>query len=260
MFRLESLDHGITKKLRDKDEQRTLAHMPSGKLSASMLGEPLQWQVLKGLGIGTRVVDDYVLRKFARGNDVEEWYLNAIDGIGGNVTVLNRQEFVNYKGAIGYVDAMLDLSTTELSYANTADRSISQVIPLEVKSVTNAKFKRISQQLTADEQHKLQGAFYAMAQGTSHYAITYIASDDYRTLTWVFRTDEVNNKIDGIIETYNQQMASGTVPVFKPIYDWQAKPEYNKYPEWANLNELEIKMALEAYYPDAWNDYYAKNH
>ena len=244
MYLVSGIDRAITQKLREKELAETAARQPSGKLSASMLGEPLQWQVLKTLGVGVRVVDDYVLRKFARGKDTEDWFLTQIA-----VCVKNRQEFVSYRGAIGFIDALIDTGVYGGSFG---------VLPLEIKSVTNAKFKRIEERREPDDNHLLQGAFYGLAKNSSSFALTYIASDDYRTLTWIFNTNDFKDRIDSIIELYDEAMAKHAIPLFKPNYKWQANLEYNKFPEWSNLNEKEINLALAAYHPDAWENYEAK--
>lgn len=247
MFLFENLDREITTQLRQEEQDNASKHVSSGKLSASMLGEPLQWQVLKTLGIGNRQVGDYLLRKFEVGRDTEDWFLRRV-----SQQVLERQKFLEYRGAIGYADAIVN--------AEIAHHDGVQVhtIPLEVKSTSNAKFKRLMQMADADEMHKLQAAFYALAMGSDYYGITYIAADDRRTHTWIYTTKDMQQKIDEIIVTYNTQLALQEVPIFKARYSWQANVEYNKYPEWINLNEVEIKMAMGLYHPTAWEDYAKK--
>lgn len=247
MFLFENLDKEIAQQLRAEEVDNAGKHVSSGKLSASMLGEPLQWQILKTLGVGTRQVDDYLLRKFEVGRDTEDWFLRRC-----GQQVLERQKFLEYKGAIGYADAVVN---AEIAHH---DGLAVHTIPLEVKSTSNAKFKRILQTATADEGHKLQAAFYALAMGSAYYGITYVATDDRRTHTWIFATEEMRLKIDSIIGMYEAQLALGEVPVFEARYSWQAKVEYNKFPEWVNLNAKEIKMALELYHPNAWRDYAEK--
>src|SRR5438105_4187037 len=102
------------------------AHAVSGKLSASRLNDPLQWQLLYVLGVPQKPIDEYTYRKFLRGNHVEDWLLSKL-------TPVEKQKFVEYRGVVGYVDAVCD----------TADWQFpSGIIPLEVKSVSNMKFKR----------------------------------------------------------------------------------------------------------------------
>lgn len=244
MYLVQGFERAITQKLRTEDEMQQATRTPSGKLSASMLGEPLQWQVLKSLGVGQRVVDDYVLRKFARGRDTEEWYLNQLEPC-----VKNRQALVTYRGAIGFYDALVDTAVYKGKFG---------VIPLEIKSVTNAKFKNIINRRQPDEHHLLQGAFYALGLDNPNFGLSYIASDDYRTITWIFEAKDYKEKIDGIIDRYEAAMAAKTVPVFEAVYPWQKKLEYNKFPEWMDLDQKAINLALKAYHPDAWEKYEAK--
>jgi len=65
------IDNKISKKVVEENKQRELNHVSSGRLSASMLGEPLQWQILKIKGVKPKEIDEYTLRKFIRGKDVE---------------------------------------------------------------------------------------------------------------------------------------------------------------------------------------------
>lgn len=244
MYLVQGLENEITNQLRQEEANQQATRTPSGKLSASMLGEPLQWQVLKSLGLGTRQVEDYVLRKFERGRDTEKWFLNRIAR-----GVQKTGATVFYKGAIGVYDALID---------TTAYNGKFGVIPLEVKSVTNAKFKHIEKSRAPDENHLLQGAFYALALETDQFALSYIASDDYRTLTWLFETQDYKDEIDKIIERYNVQMSKQKIPIFEPRYKWQATKDYNKYPEWQELDDKAIKLALDSFYPDAWKNYAEK--
>lgn len=244
MFLYENLEKNITSQLRTQEQAKALEHKPSGKLSASMLGEPAQWQILKTLGIGTRQIDDYTLRKFAVGNIAEKWYLDACGG-----QILERQRFIQYKEAIGYADAMVNAEIA------TENGTKVHTIPLEVKSCSNAKFKYILKRVDADENHKLQAAFYALGVGADYFGISYVATDDYRSHTWIFSTADYQERIDSIIANYQYFLGIQAVPIFTPTYEWQAKPEYNKFPEWSTLTANEIKMALDYHHPNAWENY-----
>lgn len=243
MFIETHLDKQIDNALRLQAEAEELKHTPSGKLSAGGLMEPLQWQVLKALQAGKRVVDDYTLRKFLRGKQVEDWLVKLVPG------VLEAQKFVEYRGVVGYADAIVETDKYDFNLG---------IIPHEVKSVTNAKYKRIEKRKEADMGHKYQAALYALAIGASHYAIDYVASDDLRVLTFIYPTAEIKDEIDAIIDAYNAQMAKQVVPIFEPRYKWQADKMYNKFPEWANLTEAECNLALNHYYPGAWENYAKK--
>lgn len=237
------LDKEIDAALRVIADAETLKHVPSGKLSASGLMEPLQWQVLKALQAGTRVVDDYVLRKFVRGKQVEDWVTPLIPG------AVEFQKFLTYRNVVGYADAIVDTKDYNHKIG---------IIPHEVKSVTNAKFKRLVKRGEADEGHKLQGGLYALATGATHFAIDYVASDDLRIMTFIYPITDMQQQIDQIIDAYDAQMAKQIVPVFEPRYKWQADKNYNKFPEWSDLTEKECQIALNYHYPGAWEKYAEK--
>ena len=64
-----TLNEIIDAKLMAKNKEKEANHKSSGKLSASMLSWPVQWQILKLLGVEQPPYDPYTLRKFKRGND-----------------------------------------------------------------------------------------------------------------------------------------------------------------------------------------------
>jgi len=225
MIKDDTINKLIDEKLLADNALRDSNHVSSGKLSASMLSDPLQWQILKTLKAPTKPFDAYTLRKFARGREVENWFVRQVPAI---VT----QEFVEYKNTIGFIDLILE------------DPKSKFYIPHEVKSVTNAKFKRISDMGEPDDGHLLQAGFYGLAKGSSYFAIDYIASDDLRVLTWIFNTESIEKRIEKIIKDYHRAWEAQEVPVFVPNYSWQKNKEYNKYPDWADLNEQEIKEKM----------------
>lgn len=191
---------------------------PSGRLSASRLGWPLQWQMLHYLKIPQKPIDEYTLRKFQRGKDVEErvmkWLATAED---------KMQIPVEYRGVAGIMDVLLDY-------------------PWEVKSVTNRAFP-FKQKEGISRGHQLQCELYCKAKGYTTGGVLYVASDDYRTLGLEF---EVSDEVDKIIDTYEEQVKLGIVPVFEAQEKWQAMEEYNPYPDWMKLSEPEIAAKLES--------------
>lgn len=205
-------------------------HVPSGKLSASLLGNPLQWQILKVFGIKGEAFDEYTLRKFQRGKDVEARVLGWLD-------VIEGQKFVEYRGTVGYMDALVD--TGAWNFKNG-------IMPLEIKSVTNAKYKRILQAGKPDRGHALQGCLYALGEGKDWFAVMYVASDDYRVHTFILPVSEYKDEVDRIIDRFNAQLLTGRVPAFVPDEAWQANPKYNNFPEWATMTEDEIEERLQA--------------
>ena len=238
MIKLHYLDKYIEEQLLIQNEERSAKHEPSGKLSASMLGNPLQWCILKTIGVPSKELDEYVIRKFRRGDHVEEWLTSYMPGI------INKQKFVEYKNTIGYVDAIVDMRDWNLEQYGT--------IPHEIKSVTNFKFKRIVGNGGADESHCLQACLYALALGANHFVVNYVASDDYRVESILEETADYKDMVDEIIDAYDKQIESQTVPVFEARYDWQSQGKYNNYPEFMNLNEKEIEYTLQKKYPEAY--------
>ena len=202
-----------------------------------MLGYPLQWQILKNIDVSPKAFDEYILRKFVRGNHVEDYIVSQMDGI------VDKQKFVEYRDCIGYIDVVIDHKDYEAKVC---------VIPHEIKSVSNYKYKRISSNTQADPQHQLQAGFYALGLNTAHYAIDYVASDDYRIYTMIYELNGVKKDIDDIIDEYNAQIKKGIVPVFKPRYDWQKNPQYSNYPEFMELDEKQIEEKLKKDYPESY--------
>lgn len=230
----QTVDRLISKKLVAKREARENGRTPSGKLSASILGWPLQWQMLKALGIPQTPPDEYTLRKFLRGEHVEEWLISHMPG------VIDKQKLTNYRGVIGYIDTMIDTSEYELKVG---------IIPCEIKSVSNLKFKRIVNPKNgeADPQHKLQAELYALGEKSDYYALIYVSTDDYRVKMFVYKTGEMKAEIDEIISDYASVRPTNTVPVFTPRYDWQKNIKYNNYPEWMYLTADEISDKVRDY-------------
>ena len=225
------LDKLIGQKILDRNTKERENHKSSGKLSASMLGQPLQWQILKIKGVPTKDIDEYALRKMLRGKQIEEWFIKEIGS-------QDSQNFAEYRGCIGYIDAILDTSNWFFPCS---------IIPCEVKSVSNAKYKRILKEKKPQESHILQACFYALAKKTEQFAIVYIAADDLRINTWIFDTKEYASKVDQCIDEFNEAMAKNEVPVFVPKEDWQANVKYSNYPEWQELTQEEINLKIKQY-------------
>ena len=187
---------------------------PSGRLSAGRLGHPLQWQMLHYYKVKPAKIEEYTLRKFQRGIDVEnrivEW-----------VAPTQAQVPVTYRGVAGIADMVLDC-------------------PVEVKSVTNMAFKYLQKE-GAKRGHKLQAELYAKALGFKEYMVAYVASDDYRVLCLPY---EVGEEVDKVIDEYEKQVKSGIVPTFKAEEKWQSDKKYSAYPEWTKLDEQEIAEKL----------------
>lgn len=222
------LDAIIAKNLRERHEKEQAERERSGKLSASRLYKPLLEQVLYLIGVPEKPIDDYTLRLFERGKQVEDWVVNMLpDGA--------EQEEVEYRNCIGYIDKMLDH-------------------PIEVKSVKSTQWRWLEKD-GAKWSHKLQGGLYALGKASDKYTIAYVVADDFRTFTYTGRTEDIKSDIDAIISEVGNQLKTGRLPEFKPREDWQAKPEYQKYsgyPEFVHLTPDLATKKLKATYPNAY--------
>lgn len=241
----------ISARILAENEAGRAAHMldsggiPMGNLTASMLGDAEQWQILKMIGVGTREVDEYVLRLFARGNHVEQWFINMVEPE-------YQQVDIEYRGVTGRVDAIVD--SDKQKWANPVG-----VLPIEVKSVKNSQFpyiagtkRRNNYEPGPKRAHKFQAATYGLALETPYFGITYIAADDYRTVTFVYQTADFKGEVDQIISKARSNMKKHIVPEFEPKEKWQAMSQYNKYPTFQFLTRDQIDEKLISEYPDSF--------
>lgn len=223
------LDENIASYITEYYKKKSKLHTPSGKLSATMLAWPLQWQVLKYLGVPQPEKEQYVLRKFLRGEHVENFITLKIPNIEA------VQVKLDYNGVVGIADA------------------VSNGTAHEIKSVSNAKYSRILKDKKADYQHILQAGFYALALHKSQYAIHYVAADDYRTTSFIYDdVEELKDTIDSIIKLYNAQIKAKRVPRFNAVLEWQANSNYNSYPEFLELDEDQAEKLLKDKYNIKW--------
>lgn len=202
----------IAEKVLAANEERE----PSGRLSASKLGWPLQWQMLHHYKVAQKPIDEYTLRKFQRGKDVEERVMKWLAAKPEDMQVA-----VEYRGVVGIMDVLMEY-------------------PIEVKSVTNMAFKHIQKE-GSKFGHKMQGELYAKAKGFDVFGVAYVASDDYRVLCF---EEQVSGEVDTIIDAYEAQVATGMVPVFVAKEKWHSIEEYNPYPEWMKLSQEQIVEKL----------------
>jgi len=227
------IDKWVSQILISDNEKDREEHVSSGKLSASMLGAPLQAQILKVKGVPPKEVDEYVLRKFKRGKDVEDWLVKTLPAL------IATQKPVEYRNVVGLIDAVVSTSGWEKDFG---------AIPLEVKSVTNAKYKNIIRSGEADRSHILQACLYALAESKDYFAICYIASDDYRITTMIFKTADYKAEVDSIIDKFEAQLASEMIPMFEAIEKWQSSPQYYSYPDFMDLNLEEVNAKFKKEY------------
>lgn len=185
---------------------------PSGRLSASRLGNPLQWQVLHSLKVPTKPMDAYTLRKLKRGSDVEDRIVDWMEPE-------DKQVECKYRGVLGYLDAL------------------HNGIPVEIKSVTNMAFKYL-QKDGPKYGHRLQAMCYAKALGKDKFILAYVASDDYRVLAF---EEEVTDEVDKAIDLYEEALESKTIPEFVPLEPWQSMEKYSPYPEYMKLTKEQLQ-------------------
>ena len=236
------------------NKERDDSHTPSGRLSASMLYQPVRFQLLKTLGVPRKPFDAYTLAKFKRGVDVEDWYVEQLRGAGVliedtkvlvannlNYDGKNKQVRAMYRECIGYTDSVID---TDLMQAKKG------IIPNEIKSVTNMKLRRIKK-TGVDWHYKIQAALYALAMGTEYYAVTIISAEDLRSEMFIFPTREMKRDVDNAIDDYMMAMESfkkdRTLPAFKANEHvrWTGNLKYAMFiEEWSGIMER---------YPDSWS-------
>lgn len=245
MFIDGTLDQRIGEKLLADNTRERQDHLSSGKLTAGMLGWPRQWQILKAIGVPGKELDEYVLRKFKRGNQVEDWIVRHM-GTG------EAQKYVEYRGVVGFVDMLQDVPSFYRDQA-WIDK-IGNRLPREIKSVTNMKFKWLNKAKEADMGHRLQGSLYAMAEGVAYYAVDYIASDDFRILSIVYDVRETREEVDFIIGSFDAHITNAIVPKFEPYVSWQANDDYNNYPAWSGLTQEQCISKLEKEFPEQFDN------
>lgn len=221
-----------------ENEERERLHEPSGKLSASMLYMPTLIQLYRTIGVPRKPFDAYALGKFKRGNDVEEWFAGQLS----NAKVLvERQKFVEYRGAIGYVDALVDSQQMFFKQG---------IIPHEIKSVTNAKLKRIGM-TGVDYHYQLQSCFYALALNSKYYAVDIVSAEDLRPNIYVFETKTMREEVEKAINKYEEALVNWKskhiLPKFEPNekVGWTSNPMYLPVePFWIEGTQQEIMQKL----------------
>ena len=263
-----------------ENKERDAKHTSSGKLSASMLYQPVRFQVLKTLGAPRKEFDAYTLAKFKRGRDVEEWYVEQLRGAGVLIEDVNvkakfitklktlctqtikgivagddyltirknyennlpevDQDLATYRGCIGYIDSVIDTDKMQAKKG---------IIPNEIKSVTNAKMRRVKK-TGIDWHYKIQACLYALAMGTEYYAVTIISSEDLRSDMQIFRVSEMKRDVDHAISEYMKAMKNykrdRSLPKFEANehVKWTGNLKYAMYDiMWVeNSNNTTLKM------------------
>lgn len=233
------LSEFIQREMVEEAKRKRDAREPSGKLSASWLYQPTLFQLYKVIGVPQKETDPYVLGKFARGSSVELWLIGMMAK--ANILV-EQQKQVSYRDVIGYVDAMVDSSASHFK---------AGVIPHEIKSVTNAKMKRIDQS-GVDYHYHLQACFYAIATNASHYAIDIVSGEDLRVKTFIFDRKAYAQEVEKIIDEFNEALEAWkknrALPEFviRPEVSWMANPSYWNFDEfWVTASHEEKMRRME---------------
>lgn len=218
--------------------ERESKHEPSGKLAASMLYQPLRFQVLRSIGAPRRPIEPYVLGKFQRGNEVEATVVKVAESAG---ILVSAQEFVEYRGAIGYADMKVDTSKIAVNRG---------IMPWEIKSVTNAKLKRI-EKTGVDYHYQLQACMYALALGSEYYGVVIASGEDNRTTTYIERTRLLAPDVDKAITAYNEAMENWKTKHILPPFEanpkvaWTANPDYAMFePFWILDSDVAVIKKL----------------
>jgi len=231
-----SFDQYITDKVRKQYLDERKDHVPSGKLSASLLPKPLLWQILYTIGVPKKEADDYLLGVFERGRDLEEKVIHS-----RFPTVIERQKQVKYRDTVGLIDAIVDFE--------------GEQTPVEIKSVNYRKFQRIGDEV--DEQYLLQATLYGMAIKSKTIGIHVIDTQSMQFTTFRYPTAYMARMVESIIDAYQTAMKRRTMPIFEARYKWQENAKYQDYPDFTGLTSKEIVDKLKVDYPQAyklWNN------
>ncbi len=223
-----NLGEVIARNLREQHEKEKAEHEPSGKLSGSQLSKPLLEQVLKILGVPEKPFDDYTLRLFERGKQVEDWVCSMLDG--------EEQVKIEYRDCIGFADKVID------------------GVPVEIKSVKSTQWKWLQSQ-GSKWGHDLQNGLYALALQSGTYKIVYVNSNDFQTLEFTKNTKDIAPEVEEIITEVKSQLISGVLPEFKAREKWHEKPDYAKYsshPDWISLSSETAMKKLKTQFPEAY--------
>ena len=208
-------------------QQKADDHTSSGKLSASMLGQPLQWQILKYLQVEPVPNDTYTEMVFRRGRDVEDWLIAILKKKHPN---LEAQKKCLYRDVIGYLDVKIESD------------------PIEVKSTNSMSFKHILKEGNARKGHRLQGAHYALSYDLPEFNICYVNTDNYQIQNFTYKTKNYKAEIDQIIDDYELCKKKRAIPVFKEIERWNKLKQYCKYPAYLDKTEEELQVLARELY------------
>ena len=239
----DSVNKYIDEQLMADNDAREHEHESSGKLSASILYQPLRFQVLKTIGAPRRPFDAYLLGKFLRGAQVEDWFVAILEKIGLLSEPARPQQAIEYRGCIGFPDAMVD-----------SDKMFCKkgIMPFECKSVTNIKLKRIMA-TEVDYHYRIQACYYAKGKGFKWYAVAILSGEDLQRKIYIFNVDDggIGADVDKAITAYQEAMKNWNekriLPPFapNPKVPWTADLKYAMFEEfWATAPDEEVIKKL----------------
>jgi hypothetical protein len=202
----------VLETLVDENEERSVAHVSSGKLSASILSWPIQWQILKWIGVKQKPFTPQKLAEFRRGVILEDELCRLLKSCGKDVT---DQVPVEYRNTVGFLDILMN------------DH------PIEVKSTDPKYFKKLK---GAKRGHILQACLYALALEKDDFSVVYIQPStlaikqyDYKTAEWKKHVDLSITKFEKAQESYEKHKR---VPGLQYRERWQSFPGQNVFPKY----------------------------
>jgi len=211
-----------------EEKKRAKEHKSSGKLSASMLGMPTQWQILKHLGIKPTEFTMRTMLVFKRGRDVEDMLIASVR----EKHEVKDQVACKYRDCVGYLDMLVDGNA------------------IEIKSTNTMAYRHILKENNAKKGHALQAGLYGLALDMKEFKVCYVNTDTYQTITFTYKTKDFKKEIDGIIDFYNECIRKKKIPLYTAIERWNSLPNYQKYPDYAKLDKNELyTIADELYSP-----------
>ena len=230
MKRHYELEEALMRSILEINKKDREGHVKSGRLSASALCKPLLWQVLSYLKLDSPKNANSIMT-MRRGVDMEKLVLDYLG-------FEKPTEDILYRGVIGKLD----------SFYKTDDGRY----PLEIKSVSRDKFRRITTAGVPDEQYAIQAGLYGLALNTDKFYIMIVNSTDYRTLCYEMNTQDYKQQIDSKIDSFEFVIKNKIMPRFEANYKFYNDVKYQDFPAFNSLSPDEIVMKLKMEYPEAY--------
>lgn len=204
----------LEQKLIDANTLREFNHKPSGKLSASCLSWPVQWQILKWLGKPQQKPLNYGAMR--RGVMAERHIIELL----ADEPNIKTQVYVQYRGVVGYLDLLIGDDV------------------VEIKSKGHKGFTALKD---AQRAHALQACLYALALEKDEFGVLYIDADTYETKLFTYRTSRWSPLVERIIDNFESAkktfVSTNMVPGFVGLERTHNLAIWNNYPEYAKYTE-----------------------